>query len=449
MRWVPLISAVARLVDLHDSNRSPGSTSGFGADRESRGENQRGLWLDAATLTLEFILARERERVGEWAAASEIRDIVKDIHPDLNRDDISYVLDVLSRPTALAYIDFDTRKNINIKTGALIKRSYAADAYQLTDEGRMACTLSTTFFEIAYARSEAERMRIAIRLGDYAKVPELADELITNLRREHVAIKRGLESGRSSETTDYFIEHAETILDSLSAASMIVKDADELLSQPAIQKRILDSGGNVSLRGLRDALTRVFQSLNAVANAFLRLIEAALKGTGSALKPISFKTVALSLSVRSHEAADTTLDTLLSTYGPLRFCSRFISPFDYIGAVDVSRREITVMPGEEMPSAIHTPTAPALQLCEPYLDAIVEALEAGPVALSSAIDAGWVEIRDAKSLGQMVGVFLVPRLLRKRGITIQINVRATSSTTKIPNVGRFTADDLFLEMSSS
>jgi hypothetical protein len=448
MNWIPLISAVTRLVDLHDSNRTPGSTGGFGADRESRGENQRGLWLDVATLALEFILAREREHVGEWAATNEIRDAVKSVHPELNRDDVAFVLDVLSRPTAFSYIDSDTRRNVSAKTGALIKRSYAADAYQLTDEGRMACTLSTSFFEIAYAQSEAERMRTAIRLGHYAKVPELADELVTNLRRAHIAIKRSLESGRPSETTDYFIEHAETIVGSLEGAGGIVKDADALLDQPSIRQKVLDAYGASGLKNLRESLTRVFQSLNAVSNAFLQLVEAALKGTGSNLKPISFEAIAFALSMKSYDTVDETFDTLIAAYGPLLFRSPFISPFHYIGSIDAEPREVVSMPSEDAIDALYTPTAPALRLCEPFLDAIIDALKLGPVALSDAILAGWVDIGDPKALGQMVGVFLVPRLLTKRGVSIRVSMRSVDSPTIIPHVGRFTSDNLFLEMSS-
>jgi len=100
--WISYLSAAFRLVDLHDSARSFGST--LTSLKEERTGRRDGVWLHLACDLLSYLDECDLETNEGW---NPIGPFVKDIcgrHRSLNDEDVQLVISYLATPTEVYFI---------------------------------------------------------------------------------------------------------------------------------------------------------------------------------------------------------------------------------------------------------------------------------------------------------------------------------------------------------
>lgn len=165
--WISYLSAAFRLVDLHDSARSFGSTPT--SLKEERTGRRDGVWLHLACYLLSYLDECDLETNEGW---NPIGPFVKDIcgrHRSLNDDDVQLVISYLSTPTEVYFIKEEPNKGqlrvASTKDTALIERRSIrgqTDLCRLTQRGRLAITLAKASHNWLYTHHDADKLMTAL-----------------------------------------------------------------------------------------------------------------------------------------------------------------------------------------------------------------------------------------------------------------------------------------------
>jgi len=162
-----------RLVDLHDSSRTPGSTT-QNIPLARPGNEQKGLWLDIGLQLLNYLVEKDLEQPGNYAS---IRPFIEDLtqrHSALCEEDILFVVRQLSRPTEVwmrpGERDEDGSNAFSTKQTTLIDRTRTGELVRLTPRGQQAMQIAQAAREWIYTGNISESILKAIKWGDCDKM---------------------------------------------------------------------------------------------------------------------------------------------------------------------------------------------------------------------------------------------------------------------------------------
>jgi hypothetical protein len=154
MDCLSLLRISARLLDLHDAERAVGNSPAFSTE-ERRGLRD-GRYLDIAGTVLDALRANAHGSGNAFVGFDALLIGLREEIPDLDADDLRYVLNVLSRPTELWAIDrqADGVKLVSDKASALVERTFFAEDYRLAPAGRAAIAVAANIQSFAYAEGD-------------------------------------------------------------------------------------------------------------------------------------------------------------------------------------------------------------------------------------------------------------------------------------------------------
>lgn len=417
MDYIPLLSATARLLDLHDSDRGYGESPAF--TRESRPGKADGIYVDIAALVIQCLKVQDETAHQEYMPFAAILRHVRLVRPDAGVDDVAYVLNVLRRPTELYYLErstesLDVERHSEKRKTAIVDKTDYADEYRLSPTGRMLPVLVNAAKDATYLRGDAYNLLHAVEFRDFQKVGVFADEIVGQLRNEILDILAALEKVGKTETVDKYVGRFDQYCRVINETVDIVRKAEEELDKKTTADDFSEwldrSDADITFDSVRAHVLRVRQVLLIFNRRVSELVQAASQGKRIAVPPPSFLDVAASLlrtpfseSQESH---------FLCQWGAVTLEAPFHSVLDGMNAVQVREGEPEVSPLEFSDDAVESVAelGKVIFLAR-YGSEIASSLKQAPLRLSDAIDRGWFMLDGKPSIGDLVGVFVAPETL--------------------------------------
>jgi hypothetical protein len=442
MNCLPLLRLSARLIDLHDSKREPGNPPDY--TQEERIGWGDGRYLDLAALVLDVLRGFGHESGNEFIGFDALLISVRETAPNVDPEDLRYVLNVLARPTELWAIDRSDGKAdlISDKQTNLVERTYYADDYRLTVTGRDAISVSANITDFAYAEGDALKLLRAIESGDFDVVPSFSDGLLDTIRYASVELRQEIERGHVDQESEVFKVKMPRFRDVIERTSELLQQAEARLKAwrtPANEE--LDETLSIDVYDLEHQVLRVYQALESFGRDLAELTRIAAKRRASAVEPTDFLDVALNLVKRP--PSDRQLAQLFRQFGPLRLNGVSPSPMDVKGRVRLAAAKDEFGPRFETVVGIAEAFDPRLRFLAEHADAIKLRLTAGPLALSEALERGWCVMEGRLELAELLGVYISPWALGDEA-PMEIRIPQTVTAKSDTVVGELIFSDLEL-----
>lgn len=454
--WLPFLTSAFRLVDLHDSARTPGAT--FVPPSEVRPGNADGLWLDIGLRLLEHVHAHDLESNGSWVLLSNFIAQMRARHPQLGEQDVQSVVTTLSTPctiTSLRDTGDDRRVPYSTKETALLERpAYkVADRCRLTPAGRRAIALARTGESLLYAHHDAEKIITAVKYGDFGQLPRLCAVVAQSLRSFAHEITRTLEQPGNDIVLKAFLERQDSYREAIRNVQTAVEGASEFLLTGEVTdalERWLSAHPNteVSLYILQRALVRLMQSVERLGRHFADFIARVTSQNREIVGAVRFDRAAIYFAFNPPHPD--TLASCMLTLGPWQCDAICIGPEDLIGSLLGDSGELS-SPAMSFPDEVLDEFPDSMQrFLEAHRDEIITALRSGPVSLQEAIEKGWLELEGESVLSQLVGVYSAPSWLTGQltdaSSRIAVSFRRESLSARMDDRTRLVGDDLVLAL---
>lgn len=450
LEWISLLTATVRLIDLHDSDRAYGAPPNF--TRESRTGNADGVYLDIAFHVIHRLKLLDQSASQDYLPFASILGAVRDERADVAETDVQYVLNVLRRPCEIFYLAAlagqPTREcHSDKRETALVEKTDYADEYRLSSTGRLLLSLSNAVRDSTYLRGDVYNLLQAIEFRDFPKILAFSDGIVSLLRNEILDVRAALERVGRTDTIDRYLDRLDQYRQVIEDTLRIAQLAEGALAQSDVLDAFLHwqetTDNEITFEHLRNRVNHVRQVLLTFNRLLSELITLALQGDRSAVPPPSFLDIAAQL-VRRPLSADKQ-HILFRQWGPVLLETPFHSSLDGLGAVKLRATLSAVTPMAFLDEYIE----PISHLGKArFLDrhglSIANALHAGPLRLSDAINRGWFIVDADIMLGDLIGVFVAPAGLPVDG-NIEISV-AAHLTEKHVGTGQFLFTELELSI---
>lgn len=453
MTWIPFISSVVRLIDLHDSGHERGSPATFGRSREDRPGLNDGLWLDVGICVLEYLRDVDAGASGAFVSINSLVEHVRDRHNNLTDDDVRYAIAVLSTPSIFYYLapdDCDKALSIrSTKETALIERSRQADMCRLSKIGRTIISLAHGYAHFAYAEGDATKIITAIKWNNFDDIPKACAGIVQKLIGLWQDITHAIElAGRDDIITEFDKNHSNYI-NTLKNINEVVHTASELISlQDTIDRFNAwqeTSNSTLSLISLISSLDRVSQVLERVQRKFSEFIEAVHTFKRTSVNTVCFDR--LSSYLIENPPSANVLDSIFKAHAPLNSTLAFIDPADFKGilAQKVYEEEADDVVFNDS-DGVEIQTFSMGEFVETYRDEIIDELSRGPVSVATAIDRGWFIVNDGIKLGYTFGIFSLPDSLNSSGVIHVLFNEDSKFIKSISGKGNISGEDVMLEI---
>lgn len=404
---MPLLRLSARLLDLHDAQREPGNAPVY--VQEERAGLRDGRYLDLAALVLDALRGFAHDSGNEFIGFDALLIAVGEVAPQVDPEDLRYVLNVLSRPTELWAIDRSDERSdlVSDKQTNLVERTHYADDYRLTSTGRDAISVSSNISDFAYAEGDALKLLRAIESGDFDVVPSFSDGLLDTIRFASVELRQEIERGQVDQDSEVFRVKMPRFRDVIKKTSELLRQAEaRLKSWRAPDNDELDDTLVVDVYDLEHQVLRVYQALESFGRDLAELTKIAAKRRTSAVSATDFLEVALNLVKRP--PSDRQIESLFRRFGPLRLNGIFPSPADVRGRVRISLTREEMAPRFETDLGATDVVDTRLRFLGEYGDVIRSRLASGPLPLSEALERGWCVLDGRLELAELLGVYVAP-----------------------------------------
>ncbi|RUO42666.1 hypothetical protein CWE15_04435 [Aliidiomarina taiwanensis] len=451
MEWPVLLASTARLLDLHDSDRTAGGGI-YSPDERRRGAGT-GIWLDVGTRLLQYLYERDLESNEAWIPLEGIISELIQLH-DVTREDIIFVANHLATPTRLITLrDSENgalQRQIYKRETALLewpKNTNRRDRCRLSASGTRAVLLSQAAQNWLYAANDAGKLERAIDYGAYADVPQLAEGLISQIRRFSKEITLLLERQHLEDLLSDFAEHRDDYMKVITEVQNSVEVASELFNTKQVKEqysRWLETEGGISFTPytITQSFTEILQAIERLSRKFQKLVSVLASSKREVIGLVRFDLAAVGLAF--HPCSESITELCIAALGPWATEITAPSPLDFSGVLSLQQEEdsktILVFDDEavdELPSLIE-------RFLSSYREEILSQLRIGPVPLSLAVEKGWLTVEDFDALPQLIGVYASPEWLDDTNSELAVTVAANALDVQLPDGSHLEGDDLIL-----
>lgn len=453
MDWLTILAPVARLVDLHDCDRTPGTV--WNTPPENRPGIESGIWLSVATELLEYLYSRDLEVNEAWVPLSGIFSSLATQHR-ISEPDVIFVASYLATPSRLTTLtrnkDTDElERHTTKKDTALIewpRNTKARDRCRLTAAGNRAIQFSQSTNNWLYADNDAEKLLKAVEYGAFGDIPALAEKTVAQIRQFSKAITVLLERRDLEGLLEGFREHKDDYLAVLSGVQESVQAAHERFALAETIERFeiweATHPNGFSAYTIIKALGDVLQAIERLSRRFQDLLSVLVSEKRNVIGSIPFDKVAVGLAF--YPCADEIVKHCIAQLGPIFSEITMPSVVDFEGQL---RRELADKPtmspvfnnvaGEDIPS-------PLERFLTAYRSEIAATLNEGPLSLTDAVHRGWLELDELDTLPQLVGIYTTPEWLAIDSQTIEVSYVSGGLDMALPGGHRLAGDDILLRI---
>ena len=454
MDWPTVLAPIARLIDLHDCDHTPGTV--WHTPPECRPGQESGTWLSVATGLLEYLHARDLEANDAWIPLGGILDELSTLH-GISEQDVLFVASYLATPTRLTTLarneetDVLERRIIK-KDTALIewpRNTKARDRCRLTATGSRAIQLSQSDNNWLYADNDAEKLLKAVEYGAFGDIPALAEKTISQIRQFSKDITVLLERRDLEELQSDFRVRRDDYLAVLSGVQQSVQAAHERfsLTETIEQFEVWEAAhsSGFSAYTIVNAFGDVLQAIERLSRRFQDLLSVLVTEKRNVIGSIPFDKAAVGLAF--YPCGGDIIEHCIAILGPT--FSDITMPIisDFEGLLRSDEEDTPVISPEFDDVVDDDLPSPLERFLTTYGDEIIAALKKGPISLSDAAQRGWLEIDDLDTLPQLVGVYTTPEWLAKEIPRIEVSYVPNYLDMVLPGNHRLVGDDITLRSS--
>ena len=425
----PLLKASARLLDLHDSRRSPGESTQY--QSEERSGHGDGRYFAIASTVLSVLQDYGKRSGDEFSSSAAISQAVQEHLAWANGTEIEYTLNVLSRPSELKLLHTDGDGGsdshvIGDKETNLIDKAAHISEFRLSKIGKTALVMAMDNMDIAYIEGDVIKLTRALESGRLTQALGFVDRLIDQLRSEHLALITLIErtsGGRRArpETIDDLESYAATMSRAVELVNTAQSRVDDLV------RGEMPLPDDVPLGLIRERVLELSRGIVRYARDVALLAIQTLSATWTNVKAPSFSDLALRWVKTS--PTKTQLDTILGVLGPAFPFVMTPLGTDYAGIVKVQankqQRAAQVDLGEfELP--VEHQFIEWLRRNQAMLDGNIQ--NAG-LSVHDAIEQGLADLDGNNALGCLVAALTSPEEWVGEGVQAKLNTELRISTT--------------------
>lgn len=429
--WINLLVTTVRLLDLHDSNHERQSPH-VRVSQEQRPGLKDGYWLDLASLLLDFLLEEDFITNGAFVSQSRCRNFIREFYPNLSADDLTFVINTLSTPSELYYINragsaqqndgTNQRETLaSTKRTSLIERQPQTGHVRLTGAGRQAVNLAGQVEDLLYSEYDAAKALTAITRGDYGRVPDICNSILLAIRGLTQDIRRIRENPTRESKLQAFQENQRHYHNALNSIQRTILECRQLLSRPeqltAFEqwKRQNGQGQNPQeweLLMLTQSLNRVLNAIENLSRRLTELLTDIADGRIRSMGVIDFSQLALDIARKPPVQALTQAVVERTMPFAVEACFPSVNDFTQLLQDQRSERseEALVFDGSDddarQDTALH-------RYLNHHGDALRSHLAKTPLSLEDAIQDGWSQIGDEDFLPQLLNMFVDPEQLQE------------------------------------
>jgi hypothetical protein len=418
---------VARLLDLHDSQRSL-HASFVQAQTEDRPGTSEGLYPAIGWAILEYL--RDAERSGGFEHV-DLAPFADDMAARLgiSAADVIYVAQVLATPTEIFFghnLELpiaDQGRPASTRRTALLHKLRRGQHYMLDRPGREALAFAAGYFKWVHAGVEAQKLVVELQAGDIDSFREIAVRLQTRIRGELFDLRRLLEQPEVEELRRAFLVSSSRYVATLVQVARVVTAAQAEIQTPAVEEaiRVWASARELDAERiaeeLQDVLLSVGDSNASLQRAVSDFIVQVQRRDRAAFGVPNFDAAAMALARKgpSIETSQDFLEGIFDVIGPLAIDGVEFDPTELRGQVRLTQPRERKPP----PRLRRTPLPPKHDRVDDFVsrnrDRILAALRDGPVSLNAWLgedgDLPALDPRDLEHLVEAVSVFTAPYII--------------------------------------
>lgn len=408
-----------RLVDLHDSRRTPGTD--MAAPPEERTGLQDAVYCAIASAVLEYL--RECETRGAFEFV-DLTSFAKEHCGEfgIGPEDVLWVAQTLATPTEARWLGGST------KATAPLKKLRRGHSYMLDRVGRELLAYVAGYFRWVHAGAEARKLITDLENGDVESFRDIAQRILTKIRSELFDLRQLKEQPEVMVLQQSFVALSGRFIKTFVEVSRVISEAQGQLRNPTTV-RILQGWAEANevevenvLGEANDTLTRL-ASANAVLHRLVADFVAEVQSRQRSLVGVIGFDKAIDRFLRLHRSAPETapgfLEGIMAKTGPVSFPGLEFNPLELRHSVAKRVRAEPAMRQRIRREKIE----PKLDRVDAFIArnraVIMRMLEAGPVSLSQFLAADEIDDPnqalnnyDLDLLVEMATVFFSPYVLR-------------------------------------
>ena len=312
----PLLKVSARLLDLHDSNRGPGSPTQY--QLEERPGLKDGRYVAIAGEVLIALQESGKQFGDEYASLDFVVLQVRTALDWTHEMDIEYVLNVLSRPTELRlqHADEDSTHVIGDKDTNLVEKAAHVSEFRLSRLGRKALAMAADNLDLAYIEGDITKLLRALETGRLEQAMRFLDRLIDQLRTEQLELISVMErSAGGRRVLGALFDDIEAFEATMRRAAEMVHKAQAQISVLAKDEGPKNVDQDVPLGLVKDRVRELQRGIVGYSRCLSELATMSLGASSTSVPPPAFAELALRMVVSPPSKIQS--DFLLSQMGPV------------------------------------------------------------------------------------------------------------------------------------
>ena len=419
--WTNLLITTVRLLDLHDSSHERGSPHVRVAQMPRPGLKD-GYWLDLACLLLDYLLEEDFISNGGFIGFNRCLEFTREYYPDCSNDDLQFVINSLSTPSELFYINRQPGESpdkiqsiASTKRTALIEKQAQTGHVRLTQAGRQAVNLAGQVEDLLYSEYDAAKALTAITRGDYARVPDICNTILLAIRGLTQEIRTIRENPTRESKLTAFQEHQRHYHNALNSIQRTILDCRAQLLLPEQQNRFeawqQQNHQDWDLLMLTQSLNRVMNAIENLSRRLTELLTDIADGRIRSMGVIDFTQLAQDIAVQPPVQALT--DAVSERCMPFYVKTMFPSPNDFTSNLLDQRSERSeealifdsISEDDYQDTALHT-------FLQHRSELMCQHIEKQPLTLAEALNNGWHQIEGEDFLPQLLNMYVDPEQLQ-------------------------------------
>lgn len=312
----PLLKVSARLLDLHDSNRGPGSPTQY--QLEERPGLKDGRYVAIAGEVLIALQDSGKQFGDEYASLDFVVLQVRTALDWAHEMDIEYVLNVLSRPTELRLLqaDEDSTHVIGDKDTNLVEKAAHVSEFRLSRLGRKALAMAADNLDLAYIEGDITKLLRALETGKLEQAMRFLDRLIDQLRTEQLELISVMErSAGGRRVLGALFDDIEAFEATMRRAAEMVHKAQAQISVLAKDEGPKNVDQDVPLGLVKDRVRELQRGIVGYSRCLSGLATMSLGASSTSVPPPAFAELALRMVASPPSKIQS--DFLLSQMGPV------------------------------------------------------------------------------------------------------------------------------------
>lgn len=311
-----LLKVSARLLDLHDSNRSPGAPTQYQIEERPGLKDGRYVAIASEVLT---VLQESGKRFGnEYASLDFLVLQVREVLDWANEMDVEYVLNVLSRPTELKLLqsDEDSSHVIGDKDTNPVEKAAHLSEYRLSRLGRKALAMASDNLDLAYIEGDVTKLLRALETGRLEQAMRFLDRLIDQLRTEQLELISVMERASGGRRVlDTFFDDIEGFEATMRRAADLVHKAQAQVSLLSKDEGPKNVDQEVPLGLVQDRVRELQRGIVGYSRCLSELATMSLGASSTSVPAPAFAKFALRMVMEPPSKLQS--DFMISQMGPV------------------------------------------------------------------------------------------------------------------------------------